>query len=224
MSSPGSANATYSYTPSSVQTKPHKELFLERFPEFTKTRRVAACFVRPNATCPVCGERVFYYQNDNGSRVFFDELGPPWPKHPCTETGIILAPGTQLDLTFSIRSQAVVTEILTWQKHYRAEFESEFTTKYGTKPWQLAVITKRMKAQKQVFTIAKLLKQGRVTKVYFSCKALPKCCKSGFLIAIGKRKISFIDTVTLAPIEITINRYRGAKPFLDAMEDTEILP
>lgn len=39
----------------------------------------------PNARCPVCGASVFFYQNVHGSRVFFDELGPPWPKHPCTD-------------------------------------------------------------------------------------------------------------------------------------------
>ena len=39
----------------------------------------------PNAKCPVCGESVFYYCNEYGSSVFFDELGPPWPKHPCTD-------------------------------------------------------------------------------------------------------------------------------------------
>ena len=39
----------------------------------------------PNATCPVCGETVFYYQSPNGGRVFFDDLGWPWPKHPCTD-------------------------------------------------------------------------------------------------------------------------------------------
>jgi hypothetical protein len=39
----------------------------------------------PNARCPVCGASVFFYQNAHGSRVFFDELGPPWPKHPCTD-------------------------------------------------------------------------------------------------------------------------------------------
>jgi len=42
-------------------------------------------FVNPHATCPVCGQEVFYYQSANGSRVFFDALGPPWPKHPCTD-------------------------------------------------------------------------------------------------------------------------------------------
>lgn len=39
----------------------------------------------PNARCPVCGASVFFYENAYGSRVFFDELGPPWPKHPCTD-------------------------------------------------------------------------------------------------------------------------------------------
>jgi hypothetical protein len=42
----------------------------------------------PNANCPECGAKVFYYENEHGSRVFFDELGPPWPKHPCTDTSL----------------------------------------------------------------------------------------------------------------------------------------
>ena len=41
-------------------------------------------FVIPNARCPVCDAPVFFYQSADGGRVFFDELGPPWPKHPCT--------------------------------------------------------------------------------------------------------------------------------------------
>lgn len=44
-------------------------------------------FTRPNARCPVCGETVFFYQSPYGGRVFFDELGPTWPKHPCTDSG-----------------------------------------------------------------------------------------------------------------------------------------
>ena len=33
--------------------------------------------------CPYCGAKVFYYTNEAGSKVFFDELGPPWPIHSC---------------------------------------------------------------------------------------------------------------------------------------------
>lgn len=43
-------------------------------------------FTIPNATCPKCGASVYYYEHPNGARVFFDSLGPPWPKHPCTTT------------------------------------------------------------------------------------------------------------------------------------------
>lgn len=52
---------------------------------YVTPRRQAACFVQPNAHCPVCGARVYYYQNEYGSRVFFDDLGGDWPKHPCTD-------------------------------------------------------------------------------------------------------------------------------------------
>ena len=43
-------------------------------------------YVDPNAICPVCGDEVFFYQSPYGGRVFFNELGPPWDKHGCTDT------------------------------------------------------------------------------------------------------------------------------------------
>ncbi len=43
-------------------------------------------YTNPSARCPVCQAAVFFYQSPDGGRVFFDELGPPWPKHPCTDT------------------------------------------------------------------------------------------------------------------------------------------
>ena len=47
--------------------------------------RSVESYVVPDATCPVCGATVFYYQSPHGGRVFFDDLGWPWPKHPCTD-------------------------------------------------------------------------------------------------------------------------------------------
>lgn len=55
----------------------------------------AESFTTPNARCPVCGESVFFYQSSAGGRVFFDELGPPWPKHPCTDKPAARRPGQE---------------------------------------------------------------------------------------------------------------------------------
>lgn len=42
-------------------------------------------YVNPNAHCPVCGRSVFFYRSPYNGRVFFDDLGWPWPKHGCTD-------------------------------------------------------------------------------------------------------------------------------------------
>ena len=47
-------------------------------------------YVNPNARCPVCGASVYLYQSPFGGRVFFNELGPPWPKHGCTDRAAAL--------------------------------------------------------------------------------------------------------------------------------------
>jgi hypothetical protein len=42
-------------------------------------------YINPNAYCPVCRESVVFYQSPYGGRVYFDKVGWPWPKHPCTD-------------------------------------------------------------------------------------------------------------------------------------------
>lgn len=51
----------------------------------TKLFGTYVSYVNPNARCPVCNEKVFFYQSPYGGRVFFDDLGWPWPKHGCTD-------------------------------------------------------------------------------------------------------------------------------------------
>lgn len=73
-----------------------KQIILNPY-EFIK--REYDSFTIPNAICPVCGAQVFFYQSPYGGRVFFDELQPPWPKHPCTDSSnsveIINSPGNR---------------------------------------------------------------------------------------------------------------------------------
>lgn len=56
--------------------------------EYTLSRRGDDFFINgtkviPNVTCKHCYKQVFFYQNEHGSRVYFDRLGDPWPKHDC---------------------------------------------------------------------------------------------------------------------------------------------
>jgi hypothetical protein len=33
--------------------------------------------------CPGCAKNVYYFQDENGGKVYFNSMGPPWPKHDC---------------------------------------------------------------------------------------------------------------------------------------------
>lgn len=43
-------------------------------------------YINPNAKCPRCRASVYFYHSPFGGKVFFDAMGPPWPKHPCTDS------------------------------------------------------------------------------------------------------------------------------------------
>jgi len=76
-------------------------------------------FVNPNALCPVCNDDVFYYQSPDGGRVFFDSLGPPWPKHPCTDNSSIPKKISSPSLTPAKPSN---TKTYQWQKDQWSPF------------------------------------------------------------------------------------------------------
>jgi hypothetical protein len=92
----------------------------------TATFRAAAPAVEaitiPNASCPLCGASVFFYSNEYGSRVFFDSVGPPWPKHPCTDPYASGQPAT-----FALRELASSLEP-SWRpyRYIRSKFEDEW--------------------------------------------------------------------------------------------------
>lgn len=38
---------------------------------------------------------MYFYKNEAGSRVYFDEIGPPWPKHPCIDIPFYTRPSAE---------------------------------------------------------------------------------------------------------------------------------
>lgn len=61
--------------------------------------------------CSVCGNAVFLYQSKYGGSAIFDELGPPWPKHPCSDGA------RAVQLPASVASdQSLPARRYSWQK------------------------------------------------------------------------------------------------------------
>ncbi len=70
-------------------------------------QKTAEAYTVPNVACPVCGDKVFFHQAVNGGRVYFDSLGPPWPKHPCTDNRPAALPKTQGKRSINLGSEWV---------------------------------------------------------------------------------------------------------------------
>ena len=50
------------------------------------------CYTKTYPTnCPTCSQNVFYFSCSCGSKVFFDDLGSPWPIHYCKKLEIVNA-------------------------------------------------------------------------------------------------------------------------------------
>lgn len=71
------------YTPANFSLSPHE--ICRSFSYWSLYGPKSSCSesLTYPITCPYCGADIFFHTNGNGDVVFFDDLGPPWPKHPC---------------------------------------------------------------------------------------------------------------------------------------------
>lgn len=83
-----SGGSKYSYTQPPQRRRPS----MTTIPTAPGPRQQTPKWAEPNARCPVCGAAVYFYKNEAGSRVYFDEIGPPWPKHPCLDIPFFTRP------------------------------------------------------------------------------------------------------------------------------------
>ena len=181
----------------------------------------SARFVNPNANCPVCGAHVFFYQNQFGSRVYFDELGPPWPKHPCTDTGQCTPPLQDNSMADEVepfvRSDKEMLAIRYWLGQESLDWDSDFLSKYASKPWAFAMILKRIKGPRGVFLVLNHLPVIENRKLFFQCDALPRRMAEGYVVLLKKRSICFFDISTMEPKEFDICRIPTAAKFINEM-------
>jgi hypothetical protein len=169
-----------------------------------------ARLVNPNAECPVCSAPVFFYQNVHGSRVFFDELGPPWPKHPCIHNELAEVDGAYapIALTYAdLRSQDEYDFIQKWNG---AAGEEEFYEKYGTLPWEIFVCEKCYLGSELSVVV---LRNAVGHKYFLAPKSGDLSMLEGQLVSYYKGWLSYLSPSDLRTVEFKLRRV-GAKKVL----------
>lgn len=158
-------------------------------------------FVDPNASCPVCGQAVFYYQNDHGSRVYFDELGPPWPKHPCTDSRRSQegsdAAGWQLS-SFESAQPATLSPGLTEQPGGRSD------TLRPNRDWPCFIVLRSSEHDGRRYIVAEPTDQEYKRHLRFSVAGDSDFPDRGEIFFLNNDRASYFSFRTFSPAEATV--------------------
>ena len=166
----------------------------------------SACFIYPNAHCPVCNQAVFFYQNSFGSRVFFDEVGWPWPKHPCTDNGKKVKGRTA---TLSIRSLLSIYELKKAAFENKIKIEDRFIQSYKCRPPEFIEIIEMYREGRDNLVVAKLLDSLDGSSIYFSFQSIHRVLQVGSWTGVHRSKemITFIPKGGLEPLQYPLTIY-----------------
>lgn len=181
-------------------------------------RGVQGCFVVPNAKCPVCGVPVFYYANQFGSRVYFDDLGPPWPKHPCTDQ-----PRTRQPLIHDAwkpitrRKRGEIQELIGAANTLGFLKNKQFGVR-SKADWSLTVIEEVVRSGERNDVKASLIDSADGARVTFYCFSSEPLFESGDMISISGSEFSFVEKENLAEVRFRNGdriAFKGGKPLIE---------
>ena len=193
---------------------------LKQLAEIRADRSATARFVNPNADCPVCGQPVFFYQNHSGSRVYFDELGPPWPKHPCTDQDAYTRSlGLPINTVVqpSGRDASQMSSIDCWLSPTGIDIHNRFTKKYNSNPWSAGQRVGRFRSSNGALLILDSIDTEKQRRQYFSARRLPKSCAIETLAFVNRGRLSYFDHATMHPVEVEVERIASASGFVEEL-------
>lgn len=160
-------------------------------------RSVAGCYVNTNAKCPVCGAAVFFYANAAGSRVYFDDLGPPWAKHPCTDN-----PAKR------IREHAAFTGAparrapgITYELVEAARTAGTFGNGHGKGGrWLLLVVVSVNRRGKLNTMLAEHLESDHTQRITVTCQSDAAMFEIGDFLSMRGNHFSYFDKASMEPV------------------------
>lgn len=170
--------------------------------ERLNVRSYSTCFVVPNAACPVCGQAVYFYANDHGSRVYFDELGPPWPKHGCTDRRNLAHKAQNSTGAPVRRSQTDLNEIIETARVANVSFLGSRNSKRRKSKWILHLVIDVKRSGARITVFAESISDGQNNKVEFAILAKSAVIETGDFVSKKGEAYSFLRRDTLESIEV----------------------
>lgn len=173
---------------------------------------ITSAFVNPNARCPVCGELVYYYQNKFGSRVFFDELGPPWPKHPCTDNTPLRSKARSAHPV--VRPVSERAEIRQLRDRDYVDIHAEFRGKFKKVPPRLFVVAKRIRVKGGLLLVLERLGSQDGQLKFCAIERRLEYLTEGSVVSRKGTELSFFDVGRMKPRNVDMKRIGSAKAFI----------
>jgi hypothetical protein len=159
-------------------------------------RSISGCFVNPNARCPECGAAVFFYANQHGSRVFFDDLGPPWPKHPCTDNPREPAPPRAGP---TLRTRGVMQELIS-AANTAGLFRNKVFGRRIADEWALLLVVTVEREGHENTVTAEFVDSRENEKIQFRCQSAEPVLDAGDFVNMKGKEISFVHKTALVPV------------------------
>jgi hypothetical protein len=193
--------------------------YCEQLAKIRANRGATARFVDPT-NCPVCEKPVFFYQNHSGSRVYFDELGPPWPKHPCTDQDAYTrSPETSVNAIVQPtgREASQVEDIDSWQSLAGIDTQYTFEKKYGIRQWSAWQVVGRFHGSNGALLVLNSVDGAKQPRQYFSTRHLPKSFAIQTLAFVNRGRLTYFDHATMEPVEVRVQRIASASSFVEEL-------
>ena len=163
-------------------------------------RGAQGCFVNPNAKCPVCSLPVFYYQNSFGSKVYFDDLGPPWPKHPCTDNRIyrskLLHPEWR---AITRRKKGEIRELIESANIMGLLHQKQFG-EITSVEWTLLIVISVVRTGKKNQVSASYIDAYEAKLANFEFYSDRPCIEPGDLVSLRNDEYSFFDKTNMQAV------------------------
>lgn len=159
-------------------------------------RSISGCYVNPNAKCPVCRDPVYFYSNQHGSRVFFDDLGPPWPKHGCTDNPREYVPSQGAPTR---RARGLMQELVS-AANVADLFKNKVFGHRIREDWTLLLVVSVERRGDENSVTAEFLDSLSCETTKFTCRSDEPVLEPDDFINMKGKEISFIHKATLIPV------------------------